>query len=328
MKKLTNKQFLEKLNEKHGNKLIPLDEYTLTNVKINIKCDKGHTFKASPLHLINKKPTGCPLCKLEENTLKMTFTEEKVIEKVNEISEGYIIKDWLNYQKTSDKVLFKHSCGNEFEMTVNNFISGQRCPIHKYDNAKLFEKKDHNHYLNKIEKLDDFNEYHFLEKFDGGKKKVKVKHLKCNTEYLVSPQKFIDGRRCPYCSSTTNSKPTIKIKEILDNKNINYIKEKTFSDLINPETGKRLRLDFYLKDLNIAIEYDGEMHYLISKFNNEEKLKYRKKLDEIKTRYCKDNNIRLLRISYLEKLFISEKIEDFIKSSTTIPTGVDLSGSK
>lgn len=328
MKKLTNEQFLEKFNKIHEGRLIPLENYTLTNVKMSIKCDKDHIFEALPLHLIGKKSTSCPICRLEEIKLKMTFTKEKVVKKIDEISEGYIIKDWLNYQKTSDKVLFKHSCGNEFEMTVNNFISGQRCPVHRYDNAKFFEKKDHAHYLDKIEKLDDYKEYLFLEKFDGGKKKVKVKHLKCNTEYLVSPQKFIDGRRCPYCSSTTNSKPIIKIKEILDNENINYINEKTFSNLVNPETGRRLRFDFYLKDLNLMIEYDGEMHYLVSKFNPKEKLEYRQKLDKIKTNYCKENNIKLLRISYLEKLLIKEKIEDFIKSSTTIPTGVDSSESK
>jgi len=328
MKKLTNKQFLEKLKEKHGLKLIPLEEYSLSNVKIKIKCEKNHIFEAAPLHLISKNPTNCPICKQKENTLKMTFDKEKVIEKINKISEGYHVENWLDYKKTSDKVLFKHSCGNEFEMTVNNFISGQRCPAHRYDNAKLFEKKDHVHYMNKIIKIKDYKDYLFLEDFNGGKTKIKVIHKKCNTEYLVSPQKFIDGKRCPYCSSMTNSKPTIKIKEILNENNIKYIKEKTFSNLTNPETGKRLRLDFFLEDLDIAIEYDGEHHYLISKMNPLEKLIQRQKLDKIKTQYCIENNIKLLRISYLEKLVIKEKIKDFIKSSTTIPLGVDSSESK
>ena len=57
----------------------------------------------------------------------------------------------------------------------------------------------------------------------------------------------------------------------------------------------------------MLLEADGEQHYTPEyyvTFNNEEerleKFKKRQKLDNIKNQYCKDNNIKLIRIPYWE----------------------------
>lgn len=53
-------------------------------------------------------------------------------------------------------------------------------------------------------------------------------------------------------------------------------------------------------DNKYIIEYDGNVHYYTnnSGWNNEENLKKIKKHDIIKTNYCKNNNIPLIRIPY------------------------------
>ena len=57
--------------------------------------------------------------------------------------------------------------------------------------------------------------------------------------------------------------------------------------------------DFYLPDYNICIEYDGELHYKsIDFYGGEEELMKQQNRDNIKTQYCKDNNITLIRIPY------------------------------
>ena len=53
------------------------------------------------------------------------------------------------------------------------------------------------------------------------------------------------------------SKGEDKVKNILDNARITYVREKTFPSLRN---GK-LRFDFYLPELGILIEVDGEQHF-------------------------------------------------------------------
>ena len=56
--------------------------------------------------------------------------------------------------------------------------------------------------------------------------------------------------------------------------------------------------DFYLPQYNICIEYDGEFHYkMIMEYDEFINQKIR---DTIKTVYCKENNIKLIRIPYWE----------------------------
>lgn len=91
------------------------------------------------------------------------------------------------------------------------------------------------------------------------------------------------------------------VKAYLDTNDINYIREKTFEGCtaIN-----KLRFDFYLPDLNMIIEVDGQQHFKAiprGRQTQEEALRdfgIRKAYDEIKNNYCQDNGIELIRIPY------------------------------
>ena len=87
----------------------------------------------------------------------------------------------------------------------------------------------------------------------------------------------------------------IRIKTYLIRKNINYIWQKKFDDCKNIN---KLPFDFFLPDYNTIVEFDGVQHYkAVKKFGGEEGLIKRKKHDEIKNNYCKDNNINIIRIT-------------------------------
>lgn len=79
------------------------------------------------------------------------------------------------------------------------------------------------------------------------------------------------------------------------------------------------RFDFYLPQYNLMIEYDGQQHYEPVNFggmNEEEmleKLKIIQQHDAIKTAYCKDNNILLLRIPYWESKNIETIINNYLQ---------------
>ena len=61
---------------------------------------------------------------------------------------------------------------------------------------------------------------------------------------------------------------------------------------------KRQTVDFYLPDYNIAIECQGEQHFkLVPYFDNEESFKLRKKRDKIKNKLCFENNVKLYYFS-------------------------------
>ena len=119
----------------------------------------------------------------------------------------------------------------------------------------------------------------------------------CGNEIDVCQNNIVRGMPSCGCSK---SKGEIVISSILNNLKIKFDKEKIFKNCINPETNCPLRFDFYLPDYNCCIEYDGEQHFLIAGWNTKEKLKKTQYRDNIKTQYCKDNNIKLIRIPYTD----------------------------
>ena len=93
------------------------------------------------------------------------------------------------------------------------------------------------------------------------------------------------------------------------------IKEYAFDDCRNIYP---LRFDFYIPSINTCIEYDGEQHYRpVEYFGGEEAFKQRIINDNIKTQYCKDNNIRLVRISSKSKDEIEEILLNIIQNPVT-----------
>ena len=70
-----------------------------------------------------------------------------------------------------------------------------------------------------------------------------------------------------------------------------------------------LPFDFYSPEYNTCIEYDGELHFISKEyFGGDENLKETQKRDEIKTFYCNENNIKLIRIKYDENVFEKMKL--------------------
>ena len=74
------------------------------------------------------------------------------------------------------------------------------------------------------------------------------------------------------------------------------IREHTFYDLIYKS---KLRIDFYIPELLLAVEADGSQHWDVSHpyYSKEGVIR-----DSIKTEYLKSNNINLIRVPYKRKL--------------------------
>ena len=105
------------------------------------------------------------------------------------------------------------------------------------------------------------------------------------------------------------------IENLLIKNKIKYNKQRTFLDCNNKGQGvscKKLPFDFYLPKYNCCIEYDGIQHFEVNKFfGGEEGFLRRQQLDNIKTEYCKENGIKLIRIPYTMK---KEDVEPYVLS--------------
>jgi hypothetical protein len=124
--------------------------------------------------------------------------------------------------------------------------------------------------------------------------------------------------RCSTCARQEKSKLEKKCYVILEKFSKVYFfefdDEIKFDDLRNPFTGYKLRFDFIIEGYNyiILIEIDGEQHFQFENYSGSWKDKHRQFKDDLKTMYCLDNNIHLLRISFSEIENMEQIIKEFL----------------
>ena len=159
--------------------------------------------------------------------------------------------------------------------------------------------------------------------------------LKCNIHgniwesSITSLIKYPLNKACPAC---------INEKHISNSENLcfNLIKKFCDKDIQQQyvfrtydyvyKRKRRLYVDFYIKDLNLIIEYDGEQHFSYTKMYHHDNYSIfvnQVNRDNCLKDYCKENSINLLRISYKDKNRLEEVIKAFFIDGKDITTKVD-----
>ena len=103
-----------------------------------------------------------------------------------------------------------------------------------------------------------------------------------------------------------------KIAALLQQHNIDFTVEQTFSSCRFSDTNHLAKFDFYVNNTYL-IEYDGIQHYQAGTgWNTQEKFLKTQKHDLYKNNWCKENNITLIRIPYyhLDSIKINDLIPD------------------
>ncbi len=105
------------------------------------------------------------------------------------------------------------------------------------------------------------------------------------------------------------SRGEIKIREILEEAELNFKMEYIFPDLRSPN-GRPLRFDFVIFDddgkIDFMIEYQGKQHYEPSpKFGGKRGFYQQQYNDNQKRRFCALHGFNLIEIPYTEEYLIS-----------------------
>jgi hypothetical protein len=182
-------------------------------------------------------------------------------------------------------------CGNLTTATYSNLKRGHKkscgCALSEYINTLTY----------------DLTEQRFgmlVAKYCNGKRQRDNRIIwhcvcDCGNECDVDVNSLV-GKHTQSCGCRHKSIKEQYIETILKDSAINYTPQYTFDDCKNVY---KLPFDFYLPEYNICIEYDGEQHFRpVEWFGGEEGFIKRRKNDYIKTMYCLDNNIQLIRIPY------------------------------
>lgn len=115
----------------------------------------------------------------------------------------------------------------------------------------------------------------------------------CGNEKDVLSQSLRNGRSLSCGNHNNISKGNVKISELLDEAGIEYELEKKFATC---KDERYLPFDFYVNN-KYLIEYDGEQHFGTKTIFDYE---YTHKHDLLKSKWCKDNKIPLIRIPYTQ----------------------------
>lgn len=228
--------------------------------------------------------------------------------KINKIKEKYdIINTFIKETHTYYHVKCKE-CGHERTTTLNNFIKHLDCGCV----TKVYRNRTGQEFINEANQYYN-NELELIGEYKDQLTKVLLKHKPCGFIWSVRPADIIHGQsHCPKCR-TQQSLGSKKIERYLKEKEIEYLIEYPLKD-------SKQRFDFFLPQYNIAIEYNGKQHYEYIKFFHKtlEGFEQYKMRDLKKEEYCKNNNIKLIKISYKEDNLIATIIDDIISSTTKV----------
>lgn len=211
------------------------------------------------------------------------------------------IKDLGNVK---NKIWLRCSEHGLFEILLENLLNGNGC----YKCGRIKAKNKIKKKNDEVEKyINSYNNNILLNKYDytnSYEKNLKIKCGVCGNIYTTSYYLYKESfHMCRNCNKQF-SKGEQLISKYLDEMGLSYECEKRFE---NCRDNKPLPFDFYLKDYNICIEFQGKQHYFpVDYFGGEETFKIRKMHDHMKKVFCIENNITLIEIKYNEIDFIKD----------------------
>lgn len=281
------------------------DKYVSNTTKLQIKCNCGKTFTKDWAHIYREKDCRCNQCIREKVSTEQKCSHEYILSVLHQNKLEYVSGKYTNNQS---KLLCKNADGY--------LVFAQICNLRDNKSPIVFSLKfnKENFDFNMKKYIENNNlDCTYIRRFntDTNYNNIIIE-VKCSCGNLFYPKlsNFLNDvqhqRRCEICSKKM-SNYELKTEKWLNENQIKYYKQYRFD---NCRVKRSLPFDFYLPEINVCIEVDGEQHF--REYNNFGKEAYKRcvKYDKIKTKYCKENNIKLLRIPYWH--FYKDKYEKIL----------------
>lgn len=240
------------------------------------------------------------------NELKRKEREEEFIKDASIIHKEKYRYDLVYFVNKTTKVNIICPTHGVFEQTPKNHLNGQGCPVCGKIYAKEWRKGNYEHFL-KIcfKRFGDAFKYPGIDKeYENSHSIITIKCKRCGNLFHKIACDHITSKDggCIQCRNgrRIQSKMEKNLCNLLDNNNIAYVREKTFTWL---KYKINLYLDFYLTDYHIAIECQGRQHYEPVDFAGRGKewalqeFKIIKERDKTKQKLCKEHNLPIMYIN-------------------------------
>ena len=279
--------------------LLPNQNITRSNTRFKYICKKHKNYgiqESYPNNFITSYGNGgCYACCIEKRSIAKRKDDSYFKEITEKAGLIYIRTEYNNDDRT--RIIYrckKHYDKGEFSTYITNMKNNKgMCPC---CNGQYRTKEDLQNEINELNlnvKILNYTDY---------SSPITCKCLICNNTWVTKGVYLTQGHSCPNCSK---SKFELSVETILKELNISFIPQYRFEDCKDVLS---LPFDFYLYKNNTAIEVDGEGHYKPIQYSSSwsdqeiyDNFNKTKLHDNIKTNYCKKNNINLIRIPYFER---------------------------
>ena len=292
----TIEEITEEFRNIHGNKydysLITKDLYVNSTTKLPIIChqkdenneEHGIFYQDRTHHL---RGHGCPKC--AKNGIK--YTNECFIKKVQNIHNDLLF-DKCSYTNSHTKIIVGCKTHGYFTIMPYLLFQNHGCPNCAMEKRGFERRGTTTGFIKKaIEKHGDKYDYSKVEYIDV-KTKVCIICPK-HGEFWQRPGRHLNGDGCPICNeSKLEREIRLNFKQLEQQKTFDWLRLKN-----------SLYLDFYDNKNNIAIECQGEQHFIDKgNFGDYENIIVR---DKIKYKLCEENGVKL--IYYFPSDFLKHK---------------------
>ncbi|PZT57509.1 hypothetical protein [Paenibacillus silvae] len=265
-----------------------LSEYNGADNNIEVKhrvCGYKHSVRAADF-LQGKR--RCPRCSKRERK-----SPTKLLKDFIDLTNGeFELQEPIVNVVTPLEIKHK-DCGHVFKTNLRLFLIHASCL-----KCRGMVRKDTNYFKDEVYDLVN-NEYSVMGEYSSAHNKISLLHNQCGNQFDMTPSNFLRGQRCPECH-LFKSKGEKYIEAYLEDNNIKFRTQYRTKRCMHK---RQLPFDFAIinerDEVFCLIEYDGEHHTRIKeRWGGKERLKLIQKRDNIKTNYCKANNIPLIRIPY------------------------------
>jgi hypothetical protein len=309
MRKLTEEELIKRFNRIHHNKFdYSLMVYADINSKIKIICPIHGVFEQTVKnHLMGNDCFEC-------SKRKRSKTTEEFINQAKTIHNNFYDYSLTKYKNYLTKVKIICPIHGEFDQFPQYHIKGSGCPKCGVEKTKKFTVLGLKEFIDKANIIHNYKYDYNKVNYTNSYTKVEIVCPK-HGSFLQKPGEHLHSKAgCPICKK---SKGERLVSQILQDYNVYYITQKSFSDLKHK---RLLYYDFYLPELNMCIEYDGEQHFRsILYWGDEQAFKELQFRDNLKNEYCIKNNIPFLRLTYKDNgSDIKNKILSFLGINESI----------
>jgi len=315
----TINEFIECANKKHKNKY---DYSLITDIKSikhkqKIICPIHGIFEQSLFNHLQGQ--GCPYC----NHKSKPWEENDVKNKIIEIYGDVFTFEKFKYINRNCNFILTCKKHGDFETNFTKLIDRQmgcpNCRIEKHKNEKIKE------FISECKKYyGNLYDYSKSKWYNDEENKRIIVTCKEHGDFYVNPKYHKIGKNvCPECSKTNKFHICEKIlfNKLSEKFPLFEFKYNYFNSKI---LGKQ-QIDIFSEKYNIGIEYQGEQHFNLHKFNNNSNEKLNKQIerDKIKIEKCKNNNIKLYHFTYLKNINYNNIDYDIINDENILFNKLD-----